>query len=66
MNKFSDFDIGDRVFVYFNEPYEKRSNRTAYKREWNHLTHDYDYVAGGVFLYVGKNEMCSAIGSTEQ
>ncbi len=60
INKFSDFEIGERIFVY-HEAYEKKSSRTAYKLEWNHLTHDYDYVAGGVWFHIGKNEPCKEI-----
>lgn len=55
MQTFSEMPIGARIFVN-HEAYEKKSSRTAYKLEWNHFTHDYDYIAGSLWFYVGMYE----------
>ncbi len=57
---FNELSIGERVFVH-HEAYEKKSSRTAYKLEWNHLTQDYDYMAGALWFYIGKNEPCKSL-----
>ena len=60
MKTLKEMTIGSR-FTEYHTPYEKKRSRTAYLLEYNHLTHDYDFMPGVDWFYMGMSEPAKSL-----
>jgi len=62
MKTFNDMELGSR-FIIYHVVYEKKSSRTAYMLDYNHFIHDYDYMPGSEWFYMGMRDPAKLIES---